>query len=229
MATQPLLETLPKDFHKMPPNYDFSHRGINWKDYEKDFVLRTDAVWEKDQLKDWFRLYTKCFYFDTTANKYSLMEPDDVYTILFEGWALEDCLFPFRGTTPTGRTNCFQVGLPPKQKVYVPYPTYQSQQDYFTLCALRFQKWFDCDQAEHFKMDKTEADYLKRAKVYPCYAMFYEAAYACTDDMFDFLMELAYTRRSNRTFEYNHFQHEMRRPPTVYDSPKNAERIKKTY
>lgn len=47
--------------------------------------------------------------------------------------------------------------------------------------------------------------------------------------MFDFLMELAYTRRSNRTFEYNHFQHEMRRPPTIYDSPKNAERIKKTY
>ena len=44
------------------------------------------------------------------------MEPDDVYTILFEGCnifylsnlgALEDCLFPFRGTTPTGRTNCF--------------------------------------------------------------------------------------------------------------------------
>lgn len=47
--------------------------------------------------------------------------------------------------------------------------------------------------------------------------------------MFDFLMELAYTRRSNRTFEYNHFSHEMRRPPTVYDSPKNAERVKKTY
>jgi hypothetical protein len=43
------------------------------------------------------------------------MEPDDVYTILFEGCkyfiliigALEDCLFPFRGMTPTGRTNCF--------------------------------------------------------------------------------------------------------------------------
>ena len=57
MATQPILETLPKDFHKMPPNYAFSHKGtfiystfkgINWKDYEKDFHLRTDAVWEKD-------------------------------------------------------------------------------------------------------------------------------------------------------------------------------------
>ncbi|CAD8060858.1 unnamed protein product [Paramecium sonneborni] len=59
LATQPLLETLPKDYHKMPSNYDFSHKRINWKEHEKDFVLRTDAVWEKDQLKDWFRLYTK--------------------------------------------------------------------------------------------------------------------------------------------------------------------------
>lgn len=22
--------------------------GVNWKDYEKDFSLRTDAVWEKE-------------------------------------------------------------------------------------------------------------------------------------------------------------------------------------
>lgn len=57
MATKPILDTLPKDFHKMPADYDFSHKGIinfiqylgvNWKDYEKDFSLRTDAVWEKD-------------------------------------------------------------------------------------------------------------------------------------------------------------------------------------
>ncbi|CAK59952.1 unnamed protein product (macronuclear) [Paramecium tetraurelia] len=77
-------------------------------------------------------------------------------------------------------------------------------------------------------MDKTEADYLKRAKVYPCYAIFYEAAYACTViHMFDFLMELEYTRRSNRTFEYNHFQHEMRRPSTIYDSLKMQKELKR--
>lgn len=28
MATKPILETLPKDFHKMPADYDFSHKGI---------------------------------------------------------------------------------------------------------------------------------------------------------------------------------------------------------
>lgn len=38
---------------------------------------------------------------------------------IFNAGALEDSIFPFRGMTPTGRTNCFQVGLPPKNKVYV--------------------------------------------------------------------------------------------------------------
>lgn len=32
----------------MPANYDFSHKGINWKEYENDYILRTDAVWEKE-------------------------------------------------------------------------------------------------------------------------------------------------------------------------------------
>ena len=49
------------------------------------------------------------------------------------------------------------------------------------------------------------------------------------DDVFDFLMEIAYARRTNQFFDYNHYQHEQRSWPTVYDSPKNAERIKKTY
>jgi hypothetical protein len=47
--------------------------------------------------------------------------------------------------------------------------------------------------------------------------------------MFDFLMELAYCKRANQTLEYNRYNHEMGRFPTIYDSPKNAERIKKTY
>ena len=41
------------------------------------------------------------------------MEPEDLYTVVFEPWALED-LETFRGYTPTGRTNAFQHGLGPK-------------------------------------------------------------------------------------------------------------------
>ena len=32
---------------KMPKNYDFSVRNVKWREYEKDYILRTDAVWEK--------------------------------------------------------------------------------------------------------------------------------------------------------------------------------------
>lgn len=39
---------------KMPKNYDFSVRNVDWRQYEKDFILRTDAVWEKSKLLDTF-------------------------------------------------------------------------------------------------------------------------------------------------------------------------------
>ena len=38
----------------MPKDYDFSVRNVDWKQYEKDFILRTDAVWERSKLLDIF-------------------------------------------------------------------------------------------------------------------------------------------------------------------------------
>lgn len=39
--------------------YACNNLGKNWSEYDKDYRLRTDAVWEKQQLKDWFRLTNK--------------------------------------------------------------------------------------------------------------------------------------------------------------------------
>lgn len=39
---------------KMPENYDFSTRKINWNNYKKEYLLRTDAVWEKEKLRSYF-------------------------------------------------------------------------------------------------------------------------------------------------------------------------------
>lgn len=39
---------------KMPKSYDFSVRNVDWSQYKKDFILRTDAVWEKSKLLDVF-------------------------------------------------------------------------------------------------------------------------------------------------------------------------------
>jgi len=47
--------------------------------------------------------------------------------------------------------------------------------------------------------------------------------------MFDFLMELAYVKRANDTFDEEHANHEMKLIPTIYDTPKEAERKTLTY
>ena len=38
--------------------------GKDYSEYNKEFRLRTDAVWEKYQLKDWFRLASKVIVFN---------------------------------------------------------------------------------------------------------------------------------------------------------------------
>jgi len=38
----------------MPENYDFTQRKVNWKSYARDYLLRTDAVWEKHKLFAYF-------------------------------------------------------------------------------------------------------------------------------------------------------------------------------
>lgn len=43
----------------MPRNYDFSVRSVDWSEYKKDFLLRTDAVWERSKLLDIFYTHYK--------------------------------------------------------------------------------------------------------------------------------------------------------------------------
>ena len=60
---------------KYTSNYDFSNKGIDWEDYEKDVRLRTDAVWERSRLKDYFRLFYKIFYWDPRSKEYYITMP----------------------------------------------------------------------------------------------------------------------------------------------------------
>ena len=47
---------------QMPENYDFSQRHVNWQEYRQDFLLRTDAVWEKSKLYAYFYSLYKAVY-----------------------------------------------------------------------------------------------------------------------------------------------------------------------
>jgi hypothetical protein len=60
---------------RMPKNYDFSVRHVNWKDYAKDYLLRTDAVWERTKLFDTFySMYKSHFQYDSVNNKYKIAD-----------------------------------------------------------------------------------------------------------------------------------------------------------
>lgn len=73
------------EWAKMPKEYDFNTKGKDWKAFEREYLLRTDAVWEKSKLLDFFRLYYKCFYFDPRQSGYVVLEPEDMYTMVQEG------------------------------------------------------------------------------------------------------------------------------------------------
>ena len=53
---------------KMPKNYDFSVRNVDWTQYKDDYVLRTDAVWEKSKLLDIFYTHYSIVYQSTDCN-----------------------------------------------------------------------------------------------------------------------------------------------------------------
>lgn len=58
---------------KMPKDYDFSVRNVNWADYKNDYILRTDAVWERTKLLDLFYTHYKTkFVYDPANNKYMI-------------------------------------------------------------------------------------------------------------------------------------------------------------
>lgn len=58
---------------KMPKNYDFSVRNVDWNEYKSDFILRTDAVWEKSKLLDLFYTHYKSkFVYDHVNNIYMI-------------------------------------------------------------------------------------------------------------------------------------------------------------
>merc|ERR1712153_61698 len=58
---------------KMPKNYDFSVRNVDWGEYKSDYLLRTDAVWERTKLLDLFYTHYKSkFVYDSLTNKYMI-------------------------------------------------------------------------------------------------------------------------------------------------------------
>ncbi len=168
----------------MPEDYDFSTKKKNWSQYHNDFILRTDAVWEKGKLLDWFRCYFKNFYYNPEKKMYMVAPPLDMSEALWDPFTIGEKMVKFDGFTLSGRTNSFQRSKGPYEEYMSSNQTNFQRQDYFELCAFKFDKWFECD-AYH---DGTQKNYAAKNQDYPCYKHFYEAQYACSDQLFDYLL-----------------------------------------
>ena len=97
------------EWAKMPENYDFQTKSKDWSEYWSNFILRTDAVWEKYKLLDYFRCYYKVFEFDKEENKYVMYMPRESNLALWYPHDKEEPHVDFIGFTPTGMTGAFKM------------------------------------------------------------------------------------------------------------------------
>lgn len=94
----------------MPENYDFSTKGVNWEKFYNEFILRTDAVWEKTKLKDIFRFHHQLFYWDKEDESYYKIELLFPHAHKYFSYNNESSKIPHDGFSKSGRTNTFEYG-----------------------------------------------------------------------------------------------------------------------
>ena len=82
----------------------------------------------------------------------------------------------WNGYSKTGATTSFQSGVGPKKRVQSTFNSFYSMPDYYMMCAMRFQKWYNCDFVygeNRVKDFDRHPDYVETdghlSRTYPCY------------------------------------------------------------
>ena len=186
---------------KMPKNYNFSVRNINWDEYRNDFLLRTDAVWEKSKLMDMFYTHYKSkFMFDAVNNRYLVAdirmmpvptnEPEH-----FEEWC------PFLGFTDIdGCIWQFKVGPMVQNPTSLSRFVSDREGDSWYLCYMAFQKFMLCNERSPLKVDECHL-YNKGFWEYPCYDEVEQLLDHCGPDLFEPMFELYRVRLLSGTLK----------------------------
>jgi len=174
---------------KMPKNYDFTVKNVNWKQYERDYILRTDAVWEKSKLKDIFYILYKTMMFDKLTNKYFVsnirMNPFPTN----EAEHMEDWV-PFIGYNDIdGLIWEFNEGPKVMSSSSWSHFIADKEGDAWYLCFIAFQKFMICNDRSPVKVD--EANLFNGGLFdYPCYSEFEAIGTHCGPDLFEPMWEV---------------------------------------
>ena len=179
---------------KMPKNYDFSVRNVKWGQYDKDYILRTDAVWEKSKLYDiFYTIYKSKFLYDNFNNRYMVANIRQMPMPSTEPEVLEDWK-PFMGFTDIdGCVWQFKVGPMVQTPTSISRFVADKEGDSWYMCFMSFQKFMLCNDRSPIKLDEANL-YNKGFFEYPCFEEIEGIMDYCGADLFEPLFELYRTR-----------------------------------
>ena len=179
---------------KMPKNYDFSVRNVKWSQYDKDYILRTDAVWEKTKLYDvFYTIYKSKFLYDNFDNRYMIANIRQMPMPSTEPEVLEDWK-PFMGFSDIdGCVWQFKVGPMVQNPTSLSRFIGDKEGDSWYMCFMSFQKFILCNDRSPVKLDEANL-YNKGFWEYPCYDEIENIMDHCGADLFEPLFELYRTR-----------------------------------
>ena len=174
----------------MPKNYDFSVRNVDWNSYKNDYLLRTDAVWEKTKLMDFFYvLYKDQVVYDRFNNNYTVADIRQMPMPTNEPEHLED-VKPFMGYTDIdGCVWQFKIGPMLQTPTSLSKFIADKEGDSWYLCFMTFQKYMLCNERSPVKVDEANL-YNKSFFDYPCYDEIDHMLDVCGPDLFEPMFEL---------------------------------------
>lgn len=186
---------------KMPKNYDFSVRNVKWGQYEKDYILRTDAVWERSKLYDvFYTIYKSKFLYDNFNNNYLMANIRMMPMPSTEPEVLEDWT-PFLGFSDIdGCIWQFKVGPMVQTPTSISKFVADKEGDSWYMCFMSFQKFMLCNDRSAIKLDEANL-YNKGFWQYPCYDEIEQIMDNCGADLFEPLFELYRTRLLSGTIK----------------------------
>ena len=173
---------------KYNPNYDFSNNGVDWEGYEKEARLRTDAIWERGKLKDYFRLFYKIFYWDPKTEKYYVTLPNHSFGNGTDGWRIRE----HDGYNPTGKTNSYQRARGweyPARTISV--SSADTIRDRNALCYYRFRAYKKCEGNSLLPKIMEQSNKYGPEKVnLSCYSEMMEMVEFCSGTQLNWLADL---------------------------------------
>ena len=204
----------------MPKNYDFSVRNVKWSEYQKDYILRTDAVWEKSKLYDvFYTIYKSKFLYDNFNNRYLVANIRMMPMPTTEPEHLEDWT-PFMGFTAIdGCIWQFKVGPMVQTPSSLSRFVADKEGDSWYMCFMSFQKFMLCNDRSPVKLDEANL-YNKGFWNYPCYDEIEAIMDHCGADVFEPLFELYRSRLLSGTIKpqgYTRIQQHMNAYGTTSD------------